>query len=132
MRSKFVHLHVHSEFSILDSACKINSLLDRAEEYGMDAIALTDHGVMSGAIKFYRQAKKRGIKPIIGCEIYVAPGIAGNGAEREGSASTISSSSLRTRSATVTSSGSSAIPTPKGSTTGRGRTRGSFGNMPKG
>ena len=73
MRSKFVHLHVHSEFSILDSACKINSLLDRAEEYGMDAIALTDHGVMSGAIKFYRQAKKRGIKPIIGCEIYVAP-----------------------------------------------------------
>jgi DNA polymerase-3 subunit alpha len=72
--SPFVHLHVHSEYSILDSSCKIPALLDRAHECGMDAIALTDHGVMSGVIKFYRQAKKRGIKPILGCEIYVAPG----------------------------------------------------------
>ncbi len=74
MASPFVHLHVHSEFSILDSSCKISKLLDRAEELGMDAIALTDHGVMSGVIKFYRQAIRRKIKPIIGCEIYVAPG----------------------------------------------------------
>ncbi len=74
MPSPFVHLHVHSEYSILDSSCKISSLLERASECGMDAIALTDHGVMSGVIKFYRQARKRGIKPILGCEIYVAPG----------------------------------------------------------
>ncbi|MBE0635896.1 DNA polymerase III subunit alpha [Candidatus Bipolaricaulota bacterium] len=74
MASSFVHLHVHSEYSILDSSCKISKLLDRAEALGMDAIALTDHGVMSGVIKFYRQAVRRNIKPIIGCEIYVAPG----------------------------------------------------------
>ncbi len=74
MASPFVHLHVHSEFSILDSSCKIHELLDRATNLGMDAIALTDHGVMSGVIKFYRQAIKRDIKPILGCEIYVAPG----------------------------------------------------------
>jgi len=65
---------VHSEYSILDSSCKITQLLDRAEELGMDSIALTDHGVMSGVIKFYRKAVRRNIKPIIGCEIYVAPG----------------------------------------------------------
>jgi len=71
---KFVHLHTHSEYSILDSSCKIKALLDRAEENKMDALAITDHGVMGGAIKFYREAKRRGIKPIIGCEIYLAPG----------------------------------------------------------
>jgi len=65
---------VHSEYSILDSSCKIGALLERAVECGMNALALTDHGVMSGVIKFYRQAQKRGIKPILGCEIYVAPG----------------------------------------------------------
>ena len=74
MASRFVHLHVHSEFSILDSSCKISALIDQAEKHGMDALALTDHGVMSGVVKFYRQARKRGLKPIIGCEIYVAPG----------------------------------------------------------
>ena len=74
LASPFVHLHVHSEYSILDSSCKISKLLDKAEEFGMDTIALTDHGVMSGVIKFYRQAVRRNIKPIIGCEIYVAPG----------------------------------------------------------
>jgi len=72
--SPFVHLHVHSEYSILDSSCKIAKLFDKAEALGMDALALTDHGVMSGVIKFYRQAKRRNIKPILGCEIYVAPG----------------------------------------------------------
>ena len=74
MGSRFIHLHTHSEYSILDSSCKISALLDRAEACGMDALAITDHGVMGGAIKFYRQATKRGIKPILGCEIYVAPG----------------------------------------------------------
>ncbi len=74
MSSPFVHLHVHSEYSILDSSCKIGALLERAAECGMDALALTDHGVVSGVVKFYRQAHKRGIKPILGCEIYVAPG----------------------------------------------------------
>ena len=74
MSSPFVHLHVHSEYSILDSSCRIGALLERAAECGMDSLALTDHGVMSGVIKFYRQAQKLGIKPILGCEIYVAPG----------------------------------------------------------
>jgi len=74
LTAKFVHLHTHSEYSILDSSCKISSLLDLAEKYDMDALALTDHGVMGGAVKFYREAKRRGIKPIIGCEIYLAPG----------------------------------------------------------
>jgi len=72
--SRFIHLHTHSEYSILDSSCSISGLVTRAAECGMDAIALTDHGVMSGAIKFYKQALKRNIKPILGCEIYVAPG----------------------------------------------------------
>ncbi|MEA3355872.1 MAG: DNA polymerase III subunit alpha [Candidatus Bipolaricaulota bacterium] len=74
MSGKFVHLHTHSEYSLLDAACRIPDLLDRAVECGMDALALTDHGVLSGAIKFYREALRRGIKPIIGCEVYLAPG----------------------------------------------------------
>lgn len=74
MAERFVHLHTHSEYSILDSSCKIPALLDRAAACGMDALALTDHGGMAGAIKFYREAKRRGIKPIIGCEVYIAPG----------------------------------------------------------
>ncbi len=71
--SKFVHLHIHSEFSLLDGANRIKDLPVRAKELGMDAIALTDHGVMYGAIDFYKACKKEGVKPIIGCEIYVAP-----------------------------------------------------------
>lgn len=73
MNSKFVHLHVHTHYSLLDGMCKIPKLLDRAEEYGMPAVAITDHGVMYGAIEFYKEAKKRGIQPIIGCEMYMAP-----------------------------------------------------------
>ena len=68
----FVHLHVHSEYSLLDGACRIGSMMDRVKELGQDAIALTDHGVMYGCIDFYKKAKEAGIKPIIGCEIYVA------------------------------------------------------------
>lgn len=70
----FTHLHVHTEYSLLDGSCKIKELVARAKELGMDSIAVTDHGVMYGVIDFYRAAKEVGIKPIIGCEVYVAPG----------------------------------------------------------
>ena len=69
----FVHLHVHSEYSLLDGANRIKELPKIAKELGMDAISITDHGVMYGAIEFYKACKKEGIKPIIGCEVYVAP-----------------------------------------------------------
>ncbi len=72
--SHFVHLHVHTQFSLLDGACKIPELIALAKEYKMPALAITDHGNMFGAIEFYSEAMKNGIKPIIGCEIYVAPG----------------------------------------------------------
>lgn len=71
--SKFVHLHVHSEFSLLDGANRIKDLPVRAKELGMDAIAITDHGVMFGVIDFYKACLANGVKPIIGCEVYVAP-----------------------------------------------------------
>ena len=71
--SNFVHLHVHTEFSLLDGANKIKELPKRAKELGMDSLAITDHGVMFGVIDFYKECKKVGIKPIIGCEVYVAP-----------------------------------------------------------
>ncbi len=70
--SNFVHLHVHSDYSLLDASQKIDSIIKKAKEFNMESIALTDHGNMFGAIKFYKSAKKAGIKPIIGCEIYVA------------------------------------------------------------
>ncbi|MGN0158960.1 MAG: DNA polymerase III subunit alpha [Brotaphodocola sp.] len=70
----FTHLHVHTEYSLLDGSCKIRELAARAKELGMDSMAITDHGVMYGVIDFYRAAKEVGIKPIIGCEVYVAPG----------------------------------------------------------
>ena len=69
----FVHLHVHSEYSLLDGMCRIEELPKRAKELGMKAIALTDHGVMFGAVSFFQACQKEGIKPIIGCEVYVAP-----------------------------------------------------------
>ena len=70
----FTHLHVHTEYSLLDGASKIKELVARTKELGMDSIAITDHGVMYGVIDFYRAARKAGIRPIIGCEVYVAPG----------------------------------------------------------
>ena len=69
----FVHLHVHSEYSLLDGACRISRLPSVAKKLGQKALAITDHGVMYGVIDFYRACKKEGIKPIIGCEVYVAP-----------------------------------------------------------
>ena len=67
----FVHLHVHTEYSLLDGACRIGKMMDRVKELGQTAIAITDHGVMYGCIDFYKAAKAAGIKPIIGCEVYV-------------------------------------------------------------
>ncbi|MGE5228319.1 MAG: PHP domain-containing protein, partial [Deltaproteobacteria bacterium] len=72
MTATFVHLHVHSEYSLLDGACRIKELVKRAKELGMPAVALTDHGTLGGAVKFYRAAEEEGIKPIIGLELYVA------------------------------------------------------------
>ena len=69
----FTHLHVHTEYSLLDGACRIKELVNFAKEQGMSSLALTDHGVMFGAVEFYKKAKECGIKPIIGCEVYVAP-----------------------------------------------------------
>ncbi len=69
----FTHLHVHTEYSLLDGSCKIKELAARVKELGMDSIAITDHGVMYGVIDFYRAVKAEGLNPIIGCEIYVAP-----------------------------------------------------------
>ncbi len=68
----FVHLHVHSEYSLLDGANRIQNLIDRAQQWGMPAVALTDHGNMFGAIEFYRKARGSGVKPILGCEVYMA------------------------------------------------------------
>ena len=78
----FVHLHVHSEYSLLDATCRVGELVARAAELGMPALALTDHGVLSGAVKFYQEAREAGVKPILGCELYVAPG---SRTERKGS-----------------------------------------------
>ncbi len=72
--SEFIHLHLHTQYSLLDGACRIPQLLERAKQYKMDSLAITDHGNMFGAIDFYMGAQKAGIKPIIGCEVYIAPG----------------------------------------------------------
>ena len=69
----FIHLHQHTQFSLLDGACRLDRLVSRAKELGMTSLAITDHGNMYGAVDFYRACKKEGIKPIIGCEVYVAP-----------------------------------------------------------
>ncbi len=71
--AEFVHLHVHTQYSLLDGMIRLDELFKKAKEYRMPAIAITDHGNMFGAIDFYQQAFKQGIKPIIGCELYVAP-----------------------------------------------------------
>jgi DNA polymerase-3 subunit alpha len=74
MHSEFVHLHLHSEYSLLDGACRLDKLMDKAHDLKFPAISLTDHGVLYGAIDFYQAARNKGIKPIVGCEVYVAPG----------------------------------------------------------
>src|SRR5215470_3616878 len=70
----FVHLHLHTEYSLLDGACRLDRLMEKAHELRLPALAVIDHGVLYGAIDFYKAARDKGIKPIIGCEVYVAPG----------------------------------------------------------
>ena len=72
--ANFVHLHVHTQYSLLDGAIRVGDLVERAQEYRMPAMAITDHGNMFGALEFYSKAHAAGVKPIIGCEVYVAPG----------------------------------------------------------
>ena len=72
--SSFCHLHVHTHYSLLDGATRINDLVQRAKQMGMPAVAITDHGNLFGVIDFYEAARKAGIKPVIGCEVYMAPG----------------------------------------------------------
>jgi DNA polymerase III subunit alpha len=74
VHSEFVHLHLHSEYSLLDGACRLDRLMEKARDLKFPAISLTDHGVLYGAIDFYQAARDKGIKPILGCEVYVAPG----------------------------------------------------------
>src|ERR1700712_3908058 len=73
MADDFVHLHVHSHYSMLDGACRIPDLVKRTKELGMSSLAISDHGVMHGAIEFYNACKAGGIKPIVGLEAYIAP-----------------------------------------------------------
>jgi len=70
----FTHLHVHTHYSLLDGACRVDKLVARTKELGMDTIAITDHGCMFGVIEFFNECKKEGIKPILGMEAYIAPG----------------------------------------------------------
>ena len=72
-KAEFVHLHLHTEFSLLDAACRLDKLMKKASGMQFPAIAMTDHGNMHGAIDFYQAAQKNGVKPIIGCEVYEAP-----------------------------------------------------------
>ena len=74
MPAPFVHLHLHSQYSLLDGAIKLDQLFERAQALGMPAVALTDHGNLFGAIEFYEKAREKGVKPILGCEVYVAAG----------------------------------------------------------
>ncbi|MCA1658148.1 MAG: PHP domain-containing protein, partial [Verrucomicrobiaceae bacterium] len=73
-QDSFVHLHLHTEYSLLDGAVRMKELMKKAAEMGMPAVAMTDHGNLYGAIDFYQEATRAGIKPIIGCEAYIAPG----------------------------------------------------------
>ena len=88
MSAGFAHLHCHTEYSVLDGACKIHELLDKCKEFGMTSCAITDHGVLFGAVEFYQAAKKAGIKPIIGSELYVSRTTRGDRSARGGNSST--------------------------------------------
>src|SRR6266436_3911912 len=73
-RDSFVHLHLHTEYSLLDGSIRMKELMKKAAEFNMPAVAMTDHGNLFGAIEFYQEAERAGVKPISGCEVYVAPG----------------------------------------------------------
>ncbi|MCI5224053.1 MAG: PHP domain-containing protein, partial [Candidatus Electrothrix sp. AR4] len=72
MTTPFVHLHVHTQYSMLDGAIRLGDLISKTKEYDMNAVAVTDHGAMYGALEFYTKANKAGIKPLIGCEFYIS------------------------------------------------------------
>src|SRR4030095_8649144 len=74
MPGEFVHLHVHTHYSLLDGACRVSDLVKRTKALGMDAISITDHGCMFGVVEFFNECKKEGIRPILGMEAYIAPG----------------------------------------------------------
>src|SRR5918997_900550 len=74
MTSPFVHLHVHTHYSLLDGACRVDKLVKQTKALGMDSIAITDHGCMFGVVEFFNECKKEGVKPILGMEAYMAPG----------------------------------------------------------
>ena len=130
----FVHLHLHTEYSLLDGAVRIPELMEKAKEFGMPAVAITDHGNMFGAIEFYQEARKAGIKPIIGCEVYMAPGshTERKPANRRGTRPIISRCWRRTRRATRTSSSSSRSRISTACTTSRGSTRNCSRSIPQG
>jgi len=73
-KPQFAHLHLHTEYSMLDGSVRISDLMAKVSELGMPAVAMTDHGVLYGAVEFHKEAQKAGVKPLLGCELYVAPG----------------------------------------------------------
>ena len=121
--NEFVHLHLHTEFSLLDGACRVGELLDRAAELKMPAVAVTEHGNLFSAVAFHDEARKRGVKPILGCEVYVAPG---DRTDRSGSPARRPTTSCcwpRPTRDSTTSSSSCPPATPRASTTSRASTR---------
>ena len=120
--SEFVHLHVHTQYSLLDGAIRIDDLLQRVSEYGMPAVATTDHGTLFGAVEFYEKACKAGIQPVIGCEMYIASASRFDKSPAETGNSAISSCWPRTRRATAIFADWPPPPSWKASTTNRGST----------
>jgi len=100
----FTHLHLHTEYSLLDGLSRIPDVMDRVAALGQRAVAMTDHGALYGAIDFYREARARGLQPIIGLEAYIAPDSATNGRRRVPTTTITSRSSRATRPAIGTSS----------------------------
>ena len=109
----FVHLHVHSEYSLLDGACRVSQMAKQAKALGQNALAITDHGVMYGAVAFYQACVDEGIRPVIGCEVYVAPGDRTDRTAIPNGITAISFSCVRTRRATAISAISSPRALPR-------------------
>ena len=130
--SDFVHLHLHSEYSLLDGACRIEEMLDRAAELKMPAVAITEHGNMFSSVIFHDQARKRGINPILGCEVYVAPGDRRTKSGTPGETANHLVLLAQTKEGTTTSSSSCRRGTPKASTTSHASTRTCWHSMPRG
>ena len=124
----FVHLHLHTEFSLLDGACRLDRLMEKAHALKFPALAVTDHGVLYGAIDFYQAARNKGLKPIIGCEVYVAPGsrFEKKPARAAATSTTTSCSWRRTKPATRTSSAWPPRRISRAITTSRASTRNSW------